>query len=120
MSNEKLPAEEKADCEKELEKRPVKWSWVEFFKSKCFWAMVLSVAHNYFWFAVFSQTIKNQVVDIIVAGTVAAAIVFFIFSRPLETAIANMKMSLELKKELKANADAAGLINAFKNGGKTL
>jgi hypothetical protein len=102
----------------DLKDEKPKWSWVYFFRSKSFWAVIFSLAIFCLWFLdMFKKT--NAIVDIIVAGTFAATLVCFIFSRSLETAISNMKITAELKAEAKANvySDTAKIIEAIKNNG---
>jgi hypothetical protein len=101
--------------EEAKEERPVKWSWIQFFRSKSFMAVIFSLAIFCLWFlGVFKK--DNEIVDIVVACTFAASLVFFIFSRSLETAIANMKIAAELKAEAQANinADTAKIIEVLK------
>jgi uncharacterized membrane protein YjjP (DUF1212 family) len=99
------------------EEKPVKWSWIQFFRSKSFMAVIFSLAVFCLWFlGVFKKT--NEIVDIVVACTFAASLVFFIFSRSLETAIANIKIAAELKAGAQANinADTAKVVEAVKRG----
>jgi hypothetical protein len=99
----------------ELKQDKPKWSWVHFLKSKSFWAVIFSLAIFCLWFSdIFSK--KNEIVDIIVAGTFAATLVCFIFSRSLETAIAGMKITAEIKAGTQANinADTSKIIEAVK------
>jgi hypothetical protein len=65
-------------------------------------------------FDVFKKT--NEIVDIIVAATLPATLLFFIFSRSLETAISNMKIAAEIKAGAQANvnADTNKIIEALK------
>jgi hypothetical protein len=107
--------------EEAKEEKPVKWSFVLFFRSKSFMAVIFSLAVFCLWFlGIFKKV--NEIVDIVVACTFAASLVFFIFSRALETAIANMKIAAELKASAQANinTDTAKVIEAVKNigGGK--
>jgi uncharacterized membrane protein YjjP (DUF1212 family) len=99
----------------EVKEEKQKWSWVQFFRSKSFMAVIFSLAVFCLWFlGVFKK--NNEIVDIVVACTFAASLVFFIFSRSLETAIANMKIAAEFKAGAQANinADTAKVVEAVK------
>jgi hypothetical protein len=98
------------------EEKPMKWSWVHLFRSKSFLAVLISLFVFCLWFFdVFKKT--NEIVDIIVGATLPAALLCFIFSRSLETAISNMKIAAEIKAGAQANvnADTAKIVEAIKD-----
>lgn len=95
------------------------WSWPLFFKgfiSKSFLAVGISTAiFTLYFLGVFA--IHNPTVDWIIATVWGAVLVIFVFSRALETAIENMKITAELKAGATAsfNADAGKIIDAVKD-----
>lgn len=97
------------------EKAKSKWSWVEFFKSKSFIAVLIATTIFVIYFLGIFK-IRNEIVDWIVAVVWGAVLLIFVFSRALETAIENMKITAELKAgaQVTVNAEVAKLLEAIK------
>ena len=99
-----------------------KWSWgklVKGFLSKSFIAVVIATAVFVIYFlGVFS--IRNEMVDWIIATVWGSVLIIFVFSRALEHAIENMKITAEIKAGAQANinADTAKVIEAIREVGK--